>query len=136
SAWRLTMQNSSLRLVVAAVLTIALAQVPANAQLNDNLGTLRSRFASNPAPFQNNLAPISSPLAFFVLEKQRRLAANATVSQPIVTAVTANPSSFLTGTEAGGTVASPCNSAAGGLFNLEPATGSPYIGFPVPQNSV
>lgn len=131
--------------VIGAAVTAAIFQVQATAQVSDNAGIKPSQSSLSPPPFQNNLAPISAPLRFFVQEKQRRLAMNQAAAQ---STDAINSNSLLMASSgslqslqgvsppaSAAAVASPCDSSAGALFNLEPAIGSPHIGFVVPQNS-
>src|SRR5437899_1350490 len=139
------MQQRAMVFVIGAAVTAAIFQVQATAQVSDNVGIKPSQSSLNPPPFQNNLAPISASLRFFVQEKQRRLAVNQVAAQStdainsnsLLVASSGSPQSLqdVSPPASAVAVASPCDSSVGALFNLEPATGSPHIGFVVPQNS-
>lgn len=104
-----------------------------------------TRAPHNPRPFQNNIASPSAPVVFLLSEQGRVLAAahpntRALLNQwgiSVPKRFTTSGQNFLDNTAGsanpvGGSGA--CDSPAGALFNLEPRTGSPQIGFRAPQN--
>lgn len=102
----------------------------------------------NPKPFQNNMAPLSGFVNFLLSEKGKGVAqsSNHPNLRGFFRRMGINPGSAPPSSAAhprgaaaarqfsGGGESRPCNVQTGAQFNLEPATGMPEIGFPVPQN--
>jgi hypothetical protein len=99
----------------------------------------------NPKPFQNNPVSPSAPVLFLLSDRGKALAAHhpnvrglfskwgvslPASAPPIPTGKSAIASPAPTPVS----VSTACNTPAGAKFNLEPASGSPGVGFAVPQN--